>query len=94
MNRVKSVPTSMPVVIIRPILNRALAPALLPKRRGNTPSTVANVVIKIGRSLSEDASRIASLASPVFSISLLANSTIKMPCLLINPISVNRPMWV
>ena len=89
-----SVPIIIPAVIINPMLKRLLAPAPDAITRGQTPSTVAKVVIRIGRRRNDAASTTASLRSMPCSASLLANSTISIPCLLIRPISVSSPTWV
>src|ERR1700757_3702998 len=75
----------------RPMLKRDSAPAPLARISGMTPNTIAAVVIRIGRSLIPAACSMASRLAVPLSCSSLANSTIRMPCLLIRPISVTRP---
>lgn len=48
-NSVKIVPMLIPEKITKPISHRLCEPAPLAKSNGNTPNTIANVVIKIGR---------------------------------------------
>ena len=48
-NRVKNVPTVMPHAMTRPIQNRLFAPAPVEIISGTTPSTMATVVMRIGR---------------------------------------------
>src|SRR5262249_25454601 len=48
-NRVNSVPMARPLAITRPILNRETAPAPVAAISGTTSSTIAAVVIRIGR---------------------------------------------
>ena len=74
---------------------RLAAPAPVAVRSGIKPGTIAAVVIRIGRSRMRAAISIAErLSSPSLSCSSLANSTIRMPCLVISPTRVNRPTWV
>ncbi len=61
---------------------------------GTTPSTMAAVVIRIGRRRMEAAATMASRREPSGICCSLATSTIRMPCLLMRPISVTRPTWV
>ena len=85
---------AMPVAMTKPMLKRDTAPAPVAKIKGKTPSTIAAVVIKIGLNRMPAALSIASrLDMPSFCL-ILANSTIKIPCLLIKPISVTRPTSV
>jgi len=92
---VNSVPISMPETMTSPIAKRLAAPAPLAARSGNRPTTMAAVVIRIGRSRTRAARSIAARRSrSSLRCSSLANSTIKMPCLLIRPISVTSPIWV
>ena len=82
----------MPTVITMPICDRPPAPEPVATASGTAPSTVATVVITIGRSRIAAASRIASLKSLPASRNWLANSTIRMPCLAISPTSATRPI--
>ena len=90
-----SVPIESPVKITSPMLMRDAAPAPRRITSGTTPSTIAAVVMRIGRKRIAAASldRFALRACPAC-CSSLANSTIRMPCLLMRPISVTRPTWV
>jgi DNA-binding transcriptional LysR family regulator len=83
-----------PVKITRPIEKRDAAPAPEAITSGTTPNTIAAVVIRIGRSRMPAASSIASRLVRPFFCSSLATSTIRMPCLLISPISVTSPTCV
>ncbi|MCY1512515.1 hypothetical protein D9M68_469770 [compost metagenome] len=57
--------------------------------------TMAAVVIRIGRRRIRAACSMAvRRSSPWLTCISLANSTIRMPCLLINPISVTSPICV
>ena len=78
----------------RPIEKRALAPAPEAMMSGITPITIAAVVIRIGRSRTRAASTIARLFGAPAARCWLANCTIRMPCLVIRPISVIRPTSV
>ncbi|MCY1546600.1 hypothetical protein D9M68_826040 [compost metagenome] len=90
-----SVPTSIPTTITRPRLKRLLAPAPLASSSGISPTTMAAVVIRIGRKrISAAFSMAVRRSSCSLCCSSLANSTIRMPCLLIRPISVTNPIWV
>src|SRR6185312_896268 len=94
-NSVNSVPIDKPVKITKPMSWRPAAPAPPANTSGTTPSTMAMVVIRIGRKRTAAASSIASrLLYPCSRCNWLANSTIRMPCLLIRPTSVTRPTWV
>ncbi|MCY1379172.1 hypothetical protein D9M69_668650 [compost metagenome] len=94
-NSVNSVPTSMPTTITRPMLKRLLAPAPLAKSSGTRPTTIAAVVIRIGRSRMRAACSMAARRSRFRrSWISLANSTIRMPCLLMSPMSVTNPICV
>ena len=90
----KSVPIAMPAAMTRPIEKRALAPAPDAMISGTTPKTMAAVVIRIGRSRTRAASMIASCFGIPASRCWLANCTIRMPCLVMSPISVIRPTCV
>ena len=93
--RVNIVPTRMPEKMTRPIEERAAAPAPDAMMSGTTPRAMAAVVIRIGLSLVAAASSIAARRlSPLSACSLLAKSTIKMPCFEISPISVTSPTCV
>ncbi len=71
-------------------------PAPLAVNSGMRPVTIAAVVIRIGRSRTRAAISIAERRSspPSLTCSSLANSTIRIPCLLISPTNVSRPTWV
>ena len=85
---------AMPVAMTKPILNRETAPAPVANIKGKTPNTIAAVVIKMGLKRMLAADSIASrLDRPYFCL-LLANSTMRMPCLLIKPIKVTKPTSV
>jgi len=74
------------------LLNAAPAPDA--NTRGITPSTMAAVVIKIGRRRVAEACSIASRLLFPSRCKSLANCTMRMPCLLMRPISVTRPTSV
>ena len=90
-NSVNSVPIDRPVKITSPIAWRPAAPAPEAITSGTTPRTIAAVVIRIGRSRTPAASSIASRLVLPATCSWFANWTIRMPCLLMSPISVTRP---
>jgi len=74
---------------------RLAAPAPLAIRSGTMATTMAAVVIRIGRSLTAAASSMAARRlNPLSAWSLLAKSTIRMPCLEIRPIRVTMPICV
>ncbi len=75
-----------------PMLKRLAAPAPVARTIGIKPTTMAAVVIRIGRNRTEAALTIA-LRRLSFSLccSSFANSTIRMPCLEISPMSVTSP---
>ncbi|MCY1367380.1 hypothetical protein D9M69_543110 [compost metagenome] len=88
-------PTLIPVAITMPMSKRLTAPAPLASSSGITPRTIAAVVISTGRRRIAAASSMASRTGrPRSRRSWLANSTMRMPCLLISPISVTSPTWV
>ncbi|MCY1457557.1 hypothetical protein D9M71_748620 [compost metagenome] len=90
-----SVPMLIPVAITMPMSKRLTAPAPVAISSGITPRTIAAVVISTGRRRIAAASSTASRTdSPRSRRNWLANSTMRMPCLLIRPISVTRPTWV
>ena len=85
----------MPAAITTPMSKRLAAPAPLAISSGTMATTMAAVVIRIGLSLVAAASSIAARRlSPLSACSLLAKSTIRMPCLEISPIRVTSPIWV
>ncbi|MNO02588.1 hypothetical protein D3C81_2230450 [compost metagenome] len=78
-----------------PMSNRLTAPAPVAMINGTMPNTIAAVVINTGRRRMDAASSTASRADRPLSLrNWLANSTIRIPCLLISPISVTSPTWV
>ena len=85
----------MPTTITMPSPKRLLAPAPLANSSGTRPTTIAAVVINIGRRRMR-AERMMAWAGeqPLACCSSLANSTIRMPCLLIRPIKVTKPICV
>src|SRR5258708_7308683 len=91
---VNKVPMATPVAITSPMLKRLTAPAPLAIRSGTTPSTIAPVVIRIGRSRIPAAFSTASRLDWPCLCRLLSNSTIRMPCLLMRPMSVTSPTLV
>ena len=93
-NMVSSVPRLMPPTMTQPIWRRLSAPAPVASASGKAPSTMAPVVIKMGRRRCAADFLIAARVSSPCSRNWLANSTIKMPCLVINPTSVIRPIWL
>ena len=82
----------MPPTITQPIWMRLSAPAPVARASGSAPSTMAPVVIRIGRRRCDAALTSASTSSRPCSRSWLVNSTIRMPCLVIRPTSVIRPI--
>src|SRR3569832_692298 len=82
---VSSVPSDMPPTITQPIWMRLSAPAPCAVASGTAPSTIAPVVIRIGRRRCDAAFATASTSSSPNSRSWFANSTIRMPCLVIRP---------
>ena len=84
----------MPEAITMPIEKREAAPGPLAISSGIIANTSAAVVISTGRRRMPVASSIASRLDNPCSCSLLANSTIRMPCLEITPTSVTKPTWV
>jgi hypothetical protein len=89
---VSSVPTVMPPTMTQPICWRLSAPAPLASANGSAPRTMAPVVIRMGRRRKADASTTASITDLPCWRSWLLNSTIRMPCLVMSPISVIRPI--
>ena len=75
-----------------PVGGRPPAPAPRGGASGSAPRTIAPVVIRIGRRRRVAASATAAAASRPLARSWLANSTINMPCLVIRPISITRPI--
>src|SRR5258706_4318183 len=75
---VNSVPMATPVAITSPMLKRLTAPAPLAIRSGTTPSTIAPVVIRIGRSRIPAAVSTASRLDWTLRYSFLLNSTRRM----------------
>ena len=59
---------------------------------GKAPSAMAKLVIKIGRKRASEASKMASYFDFPCSRSWLANSTIKIPFLVTNPINITVPI--
>ncbi|MNR09078.1 hypothetical protein D3C85_1252670 [compost metagenome] len=55
---------------------------------------IAKLVIKIGRKRETAASLMASGMAMPFSLSWLANSTIKIPFLVTRPMSIMVPIWL
>ena len=83
-----------PPISTVPIACLASAPASCERTKGIAPKTIAPVVIRIGRSLNEHDFFIASAkVNPSF-CNWLANSTIKILCLLISPTKVTSPTGV
>src|SRR5690606_21955994 len=93
-NRVNAVPMVMPEAITMPSEKRAAAPGPLAISSGIIANTRAAVVISTGRRRMPEACSIASRLPIPCICSLLANSTIRMPCLEITPTRVTRPTWV
>ena len=91
---VSSVPRLMPPTMTQPICWRLSAPAPVASASGMAPSTMAPVVMRMGRRRSVAASVTASTLLLPASRSWLANSTIRMPCLVIRPTRVMSPIWL
>ena len=89
---VSKVPSDIPPTITQPICERVSAPAPVARARGTAPSTMAPVVIRMGRRRWDEALTSASTISMPSSRSWLVNSTIKMPCLVMSPTSVMSPI--
>ena len=87
-----SVPSDIPPTITQPICCRLSAPAPVAQASGRAPSTMAPVVIRMGRKRRLAASMVASFKGLPSCRSWLENSTIRMPCLVIKPTSVTRPI--
>ncbi|MCY1553236.1 hypothetical protein D9M68_897010 [compost metagenome] len=94
-NSVNSVPISVGITTTMPIENRLAEPAPSANTSGTRPATIAAVVISTGRMRTAAA---FSMASRRLRFSCcwmwLAKVTIRMPCLLIRPISVTNPICV
>lgn len=69
-NKVKHVPISNPAEITSPISKRLTAPAPDAMSNGNTPKTMAAVVIKIGRNRMAAASSTAARRSSFFGVAV------------------------
>ena len=82
----------MPPTMTQPICWRLSAPAPVASASGTAPSTMAPVVIRMGRRRSAADSVTASMTLLPCWRSWLANSTIRMPCLVISPTSVMSPI--
>jgi len=89
---VSKVPKLMPPTMTQPICLRLSAPAPLAKANGTAPHTMAPVVIKMGRKRKVADCLTAANNSMPSVRSWLANSTIKIPCLVISPTKVMRPI--
>ena len=89
---VSSVPIVMPPTMTQPIWRRLSAPAPVASASGRAPSTIAPVVIRMGRRRRLAASTTASLTCRPCWRNWLENSTIRMPCFVIRPTSVTRPI--
>ena len=61
---------------------------------GNAPNIIANEVINIGLNLCSAAAIAASTTVSPFDFKSLANSTIRIPFLVIRPIKVIIPIWL
>ena len=83
---------SNPPITTTPIDTRLCDPAPKANAMGNAPSMVAMLVMRMGRNRIDDASMIASILDFPCSFSLLANSTIKIPFFVTNPISMMMPI--
>ena len=70
----------MPAAMTRPIEKRALAPAPDAMISGTTPSTMAAVVIRIGRSRTRAASTIASRFGQAVLLALLVGELAPSGC--------------
>ena len=77
--RERTVPMIMPLTSMMPMLLRAPAPGPVASTSGKWPTTVAAVVIRIGRSRVPAASMTAASLSLPVSCRWFANSTIRMP---------------
>ncbi|MNC59873.1 hypothetical protein D3C75_1097110 [compost metagenome] len=71
---------------------RASAPAPLARISGITPRMKANEVMMIGRKRNRAAASAASTGPLPFSISVRANSTIRMAFFAARPMSITRPI--
>ncbi len=85
-------PIEIPAAITVPIVKRLSAPAPVAIINGNTPSTIAAVVIKIGRSRITAAFSIASLKVFLRFVADWRNARLKYRVLLIKPIKVTKPI--
>jgi hypothetical protein len=89
---VNKVPSDMPPTITQPICCRLSDPAPCASASGIAPSTIAPVVMRIGRKRCDAPLTTAAVMSMPCSRSWLVNSTIRIPCLVIRPTSVIRPI--
>ena len=81
----------IPLTSMMPMLLRAPAPGPVARTSGKWPTTVAAVVIMIGRNRVPDASSTAASLSLPSSCRWFANCTIRMPFLDTRPTSVISP---
>ena len=84
----------MPLTSMIPMLLRAPAPGPVARTSGKCPTTVAAVVIRIGRRRVLAASTTARILSRPCSCKWFANSTMRIPFLETSPTSVMRPTWL
>ncbi|MNI70770.1 hypothetical protein D3C73_1266020 [compost metagenome] len=93
-NSVNTNENKVPPTITVPILILLFAAAPKASAIGKAPMAIAKLVIKIGRKRETAASLMASGMAMPFSLSWLANSTIKIPFLVTRPMSIMVPIWL
>ena len=89
-----SVEISIPPTTAVPMAIRWLQPSLVAKASGISPNMVDALVIRIGRRRCNEASLMAFILSSPLSCFWLANSTIRIPFLATNPMSMIIPIWL
>lgn len=92
--KVKNVEKISPPATATPIEIRLSAPAPVAKTMGAIPRTVDRLVIRIGLNLEAADSIMASIFPSPRSFLWLANSTIRIPFLDTNPMSMIKPIWL
>ena len=93
-NSVNMVENIKPPITAIPIETRLSDPAPSASAIGRTPRTVDKLVIKIGLKRAFAAPTIESLILIPVALRWLANSTIRIPFLDTNPMSIIIPIWL
>ena len=86
------VAATMPPSTVQPMVERAIPLAPVASANGTTPKINASDVITIGRRRSFTACKVAGNNAIPLSTLSLANSTIRIPFLVIRPISIMIPI--